>query len=123
MRRRVLEALVANAVPLSAYDLVERLSREKRVAAVQIYRALEFLQGAGVVHRLATRSAYMACDHEHVPGETVVFLLCAGCGSVEEATSRSVERGLEGAAAASGFKARQPVVEVEGDCAACQQAN
>src|SRR4051812_16908886 len=85
MRRRVLQELASSATPLSAYDLAERVSKTKRIAPVQIYRALEFLQEAGVVHRLATKSAYVACDHEHAPGETIVFLVCAGCGAVEEA--------------------------------------
>lgn len=93
---------------------------QHRYAPTQIYRALEFLQEAGLLHRLATKSTYVVCEHEHAPGETTVFLVCAGCGTVEEAASRGVERGLKGAAAAPGFKARHPVVEVEGECAACQ---
>lgn len=120
MRRRVLEELASSAVPLTAYDLVERVGRMKRVAPTQIYRALDFLLEAGVIHRLATKSAYVACGHEHGPNETVVFLVCAECGAVEEATSRSVGRGLKGAAAAHGFKPREPVVEVGGECATCQ---
>ncbi|WP_050783563.1 Fur family transcriptional regulator [Methylobacterium nodulans] len=121
MRRRVLEVLAASVTPLSAYDLAERVRQEKRVSPVQVYRVLEFLQGAGVVHRLATKSAYIACYHEHGPGETTVFLVCSGCGAVEEATSRAIQRVLKGAAAVSGFKPLHPVVEVEGECAACQR--
>jgi Fur family zinc uptake transcriptional regulator len=120
MRRRVIEVLAASSTPLTAYDLAKRVSEGRSVAPVQIYRALEFLQEAGVAHRLATKGAYIACDQEHAPGETIVFLVCAGCGAVEEAASRSIERGLKGAAAASGFKPVHPVFEVEGECAACQ---
>lgn len=90
------------------------------MAPVQIYRALEFLQSAGVVHRLATRGAFVTCDHEHTPWETVVFLVCGDCGSVAEVPSTVVGRGLEGAAAESGFEPLSQVVEVEGRCSTCR---
>lgn len=120
-RRRVLEVLVDAGKPMSAYDLADRLSGGgRRVAPVQVYRSLEFLIAAGVVHRLVTRSTFVTCDHEHGRGETVVFLVCEECGKVEEVTSPTVGRGLRGAAEATGFRPLHPVVEVEGRCAACQ---
>jgi Fur family transcriptional regulator, zinc uptake regulator len=120
MRRRVLDALLEAGVPVTAYDLAERLSGPRRVAPVQIYRALDFLIEAGVVHRLATRSAFMACDHEHARGETTVFLVCGDCGSVAEVASAAVGRGLKGAAADNDFEPVHPVIEVSGRCAACR---
>ena len=120
MRRRVLETLVAAQGPVTAYDLADRLSTERRIAPVQVYRALEFLIEAGVVHRLATRSAFLACAHEHVRGETTVFLVCGQCGTVAEVASPAVGRSLKGAAAASDFEAHHPVVEIEGRCATCR---
>lgn len=120
-RRRVLEALLAAGKPLSAYDLAERLSAGgRRVAPVQVYRSLDFLMAAGVVHRIATRSTFITCDHEHGRGETIVFLVCEGCGGVAEVASPTVGRGLRGAAESTGFRPLNPVVEVEGRCAACQ---
>lgn len=120
MRRRVLDALLAAGAPVTAYDLAERLSGARRVAPVQIYRALDFLIEAGVVHRLATRSAFMACDHEHERGETTVFLVCEGCGTVAEVSSAAVGRGIRGASADNGFEPTRPVIEVEGRCAECR---
>lgn len=120
-RRTVLAALVGAGKPMSAYDLAEQLSGGgRRVAPVQVYRWLDFLMAAGVVHRIATRSTFVTCDHEHGRGETVVFLVCEGCGNVEEVASAAVGRGLRGAAESTGFQPLNPVVEVEGRCAACQ---
>jgi len=126
MRRRVLEVLTASGdTPLGAYDIAERAGAAtadgKRVAPIQVYRALDVLIGLGLVHRIAIRNAYLACDHEHASGETVVFLVCRRCGAVREtAAPAAVGRGLKGAALASGFRPTHPVVEVEGDCAACR---
>jgi Fur family zinc uptake transcriptional regulator len=49
MRERVLVLLSHASKPLTAYEIAERLSETKKVQAVQVYRALDFLQEAGCV--------------------------------------------------------------------------
>ena len=119
MRQRVLALLTASGKPMAAYEIAEKLSDVRKVQAVLVYRALEFLQEAGCVHRLASRSAYFACDHLHEKSETAVFMVCTQCGAVQEAASNLVARGLRGVAKASGFRPQHPIVELEGDCAKC----
>ena len=54
---------------MGAYDIAERLSGpERRVAAVSVYRALDFLTENGLVHRIASRNAFVSCAHEHGRG-------------------------------------------------------
>jgi Fur family zinc uptake transcriptional regulator len=121
LRRQILSMLVEAGRPVGAYDLIALFDIKygKHVAPSQIYRVLDFLRAAGLVHRLATQGAYIACDHEHAVGEVVVFLVCGQCGSVAEAPSAAVEKGVETAAASMGFRAAQPIVEVDGECASC----
>lgn len=104
---------------MAAYEIAEKLSGARKVQAVQVYRALEFLQQAGCVHRLASCSAYFACDHLHGEDEIVVFMVCGHCGAVQEAASHLVARGLRVAAKTSSFTPRHPMIEVEGECAKC----
>ena len=124
MRRAVLKSLTGSDAPLGAYALAERVSADsgKRVNAIQVYRALNFLMSLGLVHRIATRNAYFVCDHGHGPAETVVFLVCRTCGNVAETTSPAVGRGLQGAVKAADFKPLHRMVEIEGECALCRQA-
>lgn len=119
MRARVLTVLAGEGKPLTAYEITDRLSVPKKVQAVQVYRALDFLQAAGCVHRLASKASYFACDHEHHPGEAVVFMVCSHCGTVQEAPSGLVTQGLQGAAEHAGFRPVHPIVELEGECARC----
>ena len=66
MRRRVLEALLASHQPLGAYELIDRLAvRGARPAPITIYRALDFLREQGLVHRIESRNAFIACVHNH----------------------------------------------------------
>ena len=120
-RRRVFEELAASVSPAGAYDLVERLGRERRVSPISIYRALDFLIAAGLIHRIAARNTYLPCHHDHPPGETTVFLVCTRCGGVDEVSSCELGQSLEGTAAEVGFQTRSRAVELEGECSACRQ--
>lgn len=120
LRRRVFAELAGSDAPLGAYDLVERLGQDKRISPISVYRALDFLIEAGLIHRIALRNTYLPCDHEHGPGETTVFLVCTTCGGVDELSSSAVAKGLQGTAATVQFRPKSKAVELEGECSACQ---
>ncbi len=123
MRRRVLEALLASHAPLGAYELIDRLSvRGARLAPVTIYRALDFLRGQGLVHRIESRNAFIACVANHESGDPVVFLICEKCGAVGEAASAAVADTIKSASRAAGFSPKTPVIEISGICAHCKAA-
>jgi Fur family transcriptional regulator, zinc uptake regulator len=122
MRRAVLEALLASHAPLGAYELIDRLSvRGQRLAPITIYRALDFLRDNGLVHRIESRNAFVACVNNHATGDLVVFLICEHCGAVGEAPSVAVADQLKAAARAAGFTPKAPVIEIGGVCAHCRQ--
>jgi Fur family zinc uptake transcriptional regulator len=123
LRRRVLEALAESHSPLGAYDIVERLKGAGEAAPpMSVYRALDFLVVEGLVHRIESRNAFLACVHGHGTGEVVLFLLCERCDTVAEVTSGAVGRDLTQAARGVGFAARAPVLEIKGLCARCREA-
>lgn len=123
-RQRVLDLLCTAGRPVGAYDMIDLVAQDtgKRPAPVSIYRALDFLLEQGLVHRLASRNAYMACAHRHAREAPVAFLICDGCGCVTEATSSDVESSLAALAAGSGFHAQAQVIELTGQCRSCTAA-
>jgi len=123
MRRAVLEALLSSHVPLGAYELIDRLAKQgARPAPVTIYRALDFLRAQGLVHRIESRNAFIACVHNHDSGEPVVFLICEKCGAVGEAAAAAVANTIKTASRAAGFTPKTPVIEISGICAHCKHA-
>jgi Fur family zinc uptake transcriptional regulator len=123
MRRRVLEALLASHQPLGAYELIDRLAvRATRPAPITIYRALDFLREQGLVHRIESRNAFIACVQDHDSGDPVVFLICETCGLVGEAASAAVADTIKSASRAAGFTPKTPVIEISGVCAHCKAA-
>jgi Fur family zinc uptake transcriptional regulator len=123
IRRRVLEVLLGNHKPLGAYEIIDRAAATgTRPAPITIYRALDFLRDNGLVHRIESRNAFVACVNNHADGDLVVFLICERCGEVGEASSAAVTDQLKAAARAAGFTPKAPVIEISGVCAHCRQA-
>jgi Fur family zinc uptake transcriptional regulator len=122
VRRQVLESLLQSHKPLGAYEIIDRTAREgTRHAPITVYRALDFLMDQGLVHRIESRNAFVACGHTHESGEIVVFLICEHCGAVGEAPSKAVADSLKAAARAAGFTPHTPVIEISGVCSHCRE--
>jgi Fur family zinc uptake transcriptional regulator len=85
-----------------------------------VYRALEFLQEQGLVHKLETLHAYVGCSHPDHPHASQ-FLICSACGDVTEIADEAVSDSLGQAAAATGFRPSRGVVELTGTCAECAE--
>lgn len=122
MRRQVLEALLASHKPLGAYDIIDRAASGSRPAPVTIYRALDFLIEQGLVHRIESRNAFIACVNKHSVDDLVVFLICERCGAVGEAASATVAQTVKSASRAAGFTPKSPVIEIGGICAHCRDS-
>jgi Fur family transcriptional regulator, zinc uptake regulator len=74
----------------------------------------------GLVHRIESRNAFLACAHDHEATAMVAFLICEHCGSVGEVPATPAVQTLNAAARASGFVPKLSVVEITGTCAHCQ---
>ncbi|MCV3242329.1 Fur family transcriptional regulator [Mesorhizobium sp. ZC-5] len=116
----VLNALSRAGGPLSAYTILDQLRDEGFRAPLQVYRALEKLLERGLVHRLESLNAFVACahDHDHAHGLTA-FAICEKCGQVSEFSDEVVEKRLKDWAGKSGFHATKTTIEIRGDCANC----
>lgn len=120
IRERVLELIWQSHKPLGAYDVLARLSEEGHNAAPPtVYRALDFLQQHGLVHRIASLNAFIGCTHAG-KYHTGMFLICSSCGNVLEMAAPEVSRAVESAASAESFRVENVILEVSGLCPRCQ---
>jgi len=123
IRRQVLEALLASHRPLGAYEVIDALAtHQARPAPITIYRALDFLIANGLVHRIESRNAFLACGHDHEAGSMVAFLICERCGSVGEVVAGAATQALNDAVRQTGFQPKLSVVEITGTCGHCRAA-
>ncbi len=119
-RRRVLEILLEEHRAMGAYDVLAILASEGLGSQPPVvYRALDFLDSHGFVHKIERLNAWLACSH---PGDShsPVFLICRDCGAVAESAMPAHD--LRDAARNVGFKIETTVIEAEGLCPTCQKA-
>jgi len=123
--QKVLDVLNGAPRPLSAYDVLEQLRETGIKSPPTVYRALEKLSGEGLVHRIESLNAYVACNHhhdhaahgcEHHVGQ---FAICTGCGTVREIESPALSTALK--SLRDKFLARidRKVIELFGLCQSC----
>ncbi|WP_372783273.1 Fur family transcriptional regulator [Litorivivens sp.] len=123
LREQVLMKVWQSHKPLGAYAILEQLAAEGQghPAPPTVYRALDFLQEHGLVHRLSSLNAYIGCD---LPGEPhdSQFLICRHCQTTVEMAAEPVSQALTSCAAARGFTIHHSSVEIVGSCPNCQAA-
>lgn len=119
LRKRVLELVCGHAQPVGAYALLDDLRAEGRSAAPPtVYRALDFLQEQGLVHRLATNNTYLPCAHPEHEHEGV-FLVCSACGHTQEVHTLGVLDVLKRNARHFDFTVEHAAIEMTGLCSDC----
>lgn len=123
-RAQVLGIVVEAGSPLTAYEILDELGKlVKNPKPPTVYRALEFLQEAGLAHRIESMNAYVAChvnhggDHAHTNGQ---FLICDDCGNVQEIQMAQVDKTINDKTGALGFKTDHWSAEIHGTCKDCQ---
>ncbi len=125
-REQVLLLIWQSHKPLGAYDIIDQLSermraqgkRQKSIAPPTVYRALDFLQERGFIHRIASLNAFVGCsihDTDHISQ----FLLCRDCGIAIEIASQAVNQAISRNAMDNGFSIDTETIEIIGRCSRC----
>jgi Fur family transcriptional regulator, zinc uptake regulator len=119
LRRRVLELVWSSHEPVKAYDILDMIRGDDFSSAPPtVYRALDFLQAEGMVHKIESLNAYVGCaqpDNKHISQ----FLICHSCGSVAEMEDAEVRNLLAETAKQLGFHVDYEIIEIKGLCSAC----
>ena len=121
LRRRVLELVWQQHMPVGAYDLLDALRGDgRRADPPTVYRALDFLVENGFVHRIESLNAYVGCSEpEHAHNGQ--FLICGNCSRVAEMEDPAISKLIREKADALGFRISQQTVEVTGLCGECRE--
>jgi Fur family zinc uptake transcriptional regulator len=120
-RREVLRIVARSHRPLGAYEVLAALARNRAQTPKPptVYRALEFLLAQGLVHRIDSRNAFIACFR---PGSAhrAYFFLCEACGCASEVPGEQLGATIASVARGAGFKPSRETVEIMGLCKSCR---
>lgn len=119
LRRRVLSLIWESHAPVGAYAIMAMLKREGRNAMPPtVYRALDFLQEQGLVHRIASLNAFIGCSRP-TDAHGAQYLICRRCGTVAEIENGAIGGAIAASARELGFDMTGQTVEIAGICRDC----
>ncbi len=118
-RERVLKILVEETKPLSAYDILRKLSNEMvNPKPPTVYRAIQFWHQEGFIHCIDSLKSYVACLHGHHIGQAQ-FLICKQCDFVKELEEALDLSSVIESTNAIQFSIINCTVEIKGLCIQC----
>lgn len=118
-RLAVIEIIASSTKPMTAYEILEKLGKVKHnPKPPTVYRAIEFWQESGFIHRIESLNAYVACEagHQHNGSQ---FMICDDCGTVIEKQLCELPESLKHHTFDDAFKPSRWYFEIHGLCKAC----
>ncbi|WP_293748464.1 transcriptional repressor [uncultured Paraglaciecola sp.] len=120
LREKVYALLLEQQGAVGAYELLDTLKlTESNAKPATVYRTLDFLLEFGLIHKIESTNAFVACHHFDC-NHPVQFLICDTCGDVKEIQSVGLKDTLDKQAQSVGFRVVNQTIEAHGTCAACQ---
>ena len=123
LRQQILQLVWSNHKPVGAYAIMEQLeqnSKREHVAPPTVYRSLDFLLEQGLIHKVHSQNAYIACCspiHKH--GD--VLFICNGCGVALEVPNNSIQQAVNLSASQNRFMVQDQIFEIKGLCVDCKK--
>ena len=116
----VLDFLIRANQPSGAYSILDSLRQYGFKAPLQVYRALDQLIDLGLVHRLESLNAFIACSHMSCETSGAsAFVICDNCETVQEICDDTVTGFLSSLAEKTKMKASRSNIELHGLCNGC----
>lgn len=120
IRRKVLELLLASGRATKAYSLLDEMRQiHPGSAPPTVYRALDFLLSAGLIHRIESINAFAVC-HDLTQCQHGILVVCQQCGNVTELHEPKLRQALVAQIEAAGYRLAGDGIELKGLCAQCQ---
>jgi Fur family transcriptional regulator, zinc uptake regulator len=120
IRRKVLELLLTSGRATKAYSLLDEMRQiHPGSAPPTVYRALDFLLSAGLVHRIESINAFTVC-HDLTQCQHGILVVCQQCGNVTELHQPKLRQALVAQIEDAGYRLASEEIELKGLCAACQ---
>ena len=72
---------------LTAYEILDKFQKIKKVQPMTVYRSLNHLIEKGFIHKANTNKTYVLCNHSHKQHKNTFIASCKKCGRTEELIS------------------------------------
>ena len=112
----VLNIIKTNTKPLTAYEILSKVQKVKKIQPMSVYRSLKNLQTQGKIHKSNQNKSFLLCnenDHEHVHNPVLVIW------KTEELEVNSFSKLLANLKTKAQFQFQNFQMEVSSTCKSC----
>ncbi len=119
-RKIILQTILNETKHLTAYDILEILSKDKSVKPPTVYRAIDFWLKHDFIHRVESLNAYIICKEHHNHKGFEVFV-CEKCNYVDEShfCNSQILKELQ---QLTQYKVQSWNIELKGICQKCMNS-
>jgi Fur family ferric uptake transcriptional regulator len=118
-RRQVVELLGGERCALTALEIDRRLPG---VGRATVYRALEQLEGLGMIQRVDVKADAAGFERVDPSGHHHHHIVCEQCGRVVAFEDEELEQAIRALANRPDFNVSSHEVTLRGECASCGRA-
>lgn len=123
IRKQVLTIIAADDRCIKAYEILELMLQDfPNAKPATVYRALEFLETEGFIHRLDALNGWTACNDIHGHDHNLL-IVCTQCGLVSEVDAPDVSHKLQALITNTGFVQKSAQTEIRATCKKCDLAS
>ena len=115
-RRQVVELLAGEGCALTALEIDRRLPE---VGRATVYRALEQLEGLGLIQRVDVKSDATGFERVDPEGHHHHHIVCEQCGRVVAFEDDQLEQAIRALTKRPDFNVSSHEVTLRGECATC----
>jgi Fur family ferric uptake transcriptional regulator len=122
-RRAVVDQLSKENCCVTAQEIADSLRAEgSGIGIASVYRALEALQGVGLVQRVEVGEGGARYEAVVPGGDHHHHVVCDGCGRISQFSDAALERAIDRLGRKLGHRVSAHEVLIRGRCARCERA-
>ena len=115
----VLNILKKSTKGLSAYEILNRFQKFKKIQPMAIYRALKKLTNDGLIHKTNKKKTFHLCSTSKTHEHNAILAVCDDCGVTEELNTSLFSKIIKQVKSKRKFNFNNFNLEITTNCKEC----
>ena len=115
----VLNILKKSTKGLSAYEILNKFQKYKKIQPMTVYRALKKLTDDGLIHKTNKNKTFHICNTSDTHNHNAILAVCNDCGTTEELNTNLFSKIIKQVKSKNKFNFNNFNLEITSNCKEC----
>ena len=115
----VLNILKKSTKGLSAYAILNKFQKYKKIQPMTVYKALKKLTNDGLIHKTNKNKTFHICNTSEIHNHNAILAVCNDCGITEELNTNLFSKIIKQVKSKSKFNFNNFNLEITTNCKEC----